>query len=149
MQAAGVYTGLFFADTSCLCAVDVVNVTGIDSFKKKPKTLWKMQPLLAGAGLYEPSTFQAEAQPFRRITTEEIIRLITKCLKVMEVEKEKKGSKTMLFRHMAVGILGYLAVNEGEMATLNKHVERATAIRGHYKFMHAAVRIIVKATLTG
>lgn len=43
-----------------------------------------------------------------------------------------------------------VAVNEGVilplMATLNKHVERATAIRGHYKFMHAAVRIIMKAT---
>ena len=114
MQAAGVYTGSFFADTSCLCAVDVAHVSGIDSFQKKPKTLWKMQPLLAGAGLYEPSTFQAQAQPFRHITTEDLIRLITKCLKEMEVEQEKKGSKTMLFRHMAVGILGYLA---GERCT--------------------------------
>ncbi|DBB07186.1 TPA: hypothetical protein ACH3X1_011753 [Trebouxia sp. C0004] len=69
----------------------------------------------------------------------------------MEVEKEKKGSKTMLFRHMAVGRLGYLAglvlvaFNEEEMTTLSKHVDKATALRGHYKFKHAAVRIIMKA----
>ncbi|DBB07187.1 TPA: hypothetical protein ACH3X1_011754 [Trebouxia sp. C0004] len=30
--------------------VDVADVSGIDSIEKKPKTLWKMQPLLAGAG---------------------------------------------------------------------------------------------------
>ena len=31
------------------------------------------------------------------------------------------------------------------MTTLSKHVDKATAIRGHYKFKHAAVRIIMKA----
>lgn len=39
-----------------------------------------------------------------------------------------------------------VAVDEGKMATLSKHVARATANRGHYKFRHAAVRIITKAT---
>lgn len=37
------------------------------------------------------------------------------------------------------------AVKEEEMTTLSKHVDKATAIRGHYKFKHAAVRIIMKA----
>lgn len=94
---------------SCLCAVDVADVKDLDNFEKKPKTLWKMQPLLAGASLYEPDPFQAQAQPFERIITEDLIRLITKCLVAMEIADEKKGSKTMLFRHMAIGFLGYLA----------------------------------------
>lgn len=97
------------ANIACLCAVDVADVKDLDEFEKKPKTLWKMQPLLAGAGLYESDTFQAQAQPFRRITTEDLIRLITKCLVAMKIANEKKGSKTMLFRHMAIGFLGYLA----------------------------------------
>ena len=37
------------------------------------------------------------------------------------------------------------AVNEEDMTTLSKHVDKATAIRGHYKFKHAAVRILMKA----
>ncbi len=177
MQIAVVCIGSCLANSLCLCAVDVADVKDIDSFEKRPKTLWKKQPLLAGASLYETDTFQAQAQPFKRIITTDLIRLITKCLVAMEIANEKKGSKTMLFRHMAVGILGYLAgellcitlqnaasclnclfaklrctqglvlvaVNEEEMTTLSKHVERATAIRGHYKFKHAAVRIIMKA----
>ena len=32
------------------------------------------------------------------------------------------------------------------MTTLSKHVDKATAIRGHYKFKHAAVRIVMKAS---
>ena len=100
---------LRIANRSCMCAVEVVDVKGLGSFEKKPKTLWKKQPLLAGDGLYEPDTFQAHAQPFRRTTTEDLIRLITKCLVAMEIANEKKGSKTMLFRHMAIGFLGYLA----------------------------------------
>lgn len=31
------------------------------------------------------------------------------------------------------------AVNEEGMTTLSKHVDKATVIRGHYKFKHAAV----------
>ena len=31
------------------------------------------------------------------------------------------------------------------MTTLSKHVDKATAIKGHYKFKHAAIRIIMKA----
>ena len=100
---------LHIANISCLCAVEVADVKDLDGFEKKPKTLWKMQPLLAGDGLYELGTFQAQAQPFRRITTEDLIRLITKCLVAMEIANEKKRSKTMLFRHMAIGFLGYLA----------------------------------------
>ncbi len=98
----------------------VVDVSDIESFEKTPKTLWKMQPLLAGAGLYEPDAFQAHAQPFKRIITEDLIQLITKCVKEMEIEKEKKGSKTMLFRHMAVGILGYLA---GKLYALHCNIQ--------------------------
>lgn len=100
---------LRIANISCMCAVDVTDVKDLDNFEKKPKTLWKMQPLLAGAGLYEPDMFQAQAQPFERIITEDLIRLITKCLAAMGIANEKKGSKTMLFRHMAIGFLGYLA----------------------------------------
>ena len=73
MQVAGVCIGSFLDNSSCLCAVYVVDVSGIDSFEKAPKTLWKMQPLLAGAGLYEPDPFQAQARPFRRIITEDLI----------------------------------------------------------------------------
>ena len=51
MQVAGMCIGSFLANSSCPCAMDVVDVSGIDSFEKTPKTLWKMQPLLAGAGL--------------------------------------------------------------------------------------------------
>ncbi len=94
----------------------VVDVSDIESFEKTPKTLWKMQPLLTGAGLYEPDAFQAQAQPFKCLITEDLIRLITKCLHAMMLAEEKKGSKTMLFRHMAVGILGYLA---GELYVLH------------------------------
>ena len=98
-----------------MCAVDVTDVKDLDNFEKKPKTLWKMQPLPAGDGLYKPDKLQAQAQPFKRIITEDLIRLITKLLVAMEIANEKKGSKTMLFRHMAIGFLGYLA---GELSCI-------------------------------
>ena len=100
---------LRIANISRLCAVDVTVVKDLGSFQEEPKTLWQMQPLLAGAGLYEPDNLNAKAQPFKRIITEDLIRLITKLLVAMEIANEKKGSKTMLFRHMAIGFLGYLA----------------------------------------
>ena len=61
-------------------------------------------------------TFEAQAQPFRRIVTDDLGRLISRCLNAMKIAEEKKGSKTMLFRHIAICILGYLA---GELYALH------------------------------
>lgn len=82
MPAVCMCIGSFLANSSCPCAVDVVDVSNIDSFEKTPKILWKKEEDLM-------------------------------CFKAMKVAKEKKGSKTTMFRRMAF----YMGCIAGELYT--------------------------------
>ena len=74
----------------------------------EPKIKWRMNPVLAGAGLYEADDFEATCNPYSRIETNQLGKLITECLKDQGLAVSKKGKRTLLIRHSAIGFLALL-----------------------------------------
>lgn len=74
----------------------------------EPKVKWRMNPVLAGAGLYEADDFEATCNPYSRIETNQLGKLMTECLKDQGLAASKKGKRTLLIRHSAIGFLALL-----------------------------------------
>lgn len=141
--------------------------------KRVPKRKYWMVPLLSGAPLLQTDNTESQRTPYRRISTDFMIRIITKALNALSIAHSKQGKKTTLLRNAAIGLLmmcggtlrpllkeevslpsaldtSYLtdvlhAATEEEVESISKHVKDATALRGHYRFKHPEVVTIMKA----
>ena len=83
----------------------------------KPKIKWRMNPVLAGSGLHEADDLDATCNPYSRVETNQLGKLITECLKDQGLAINKQGKKTLLIRHIAIGFLALLG---GKYTALSK-----------------------------
>lgn len=156
-----------------MCAVDIKRRVARTKKKRVPKLKYRMVPLLSGAPLLQTDDTESQQTPDRRVSTDVMIRIITKALNDLSIAHTKQGKKTTLLRNAAIGLLmlcgGTLrpllkeevslpsaldtscltdvlhAATEEQVESISKHVKDATALRGHYRFRHAEVETIMKA----
>ena len=64
-----------------------------------------MVPLLSGTPLLQTDEIESQHTPYRRVSTEMMIRIITKALDALRIAHSKQGKKTTLLRNAAIGLL--------------------------------------------
>ena len=86
-------------------AVVIKQRTALTKKKKVSKTKYKMVPLLSGSPLLQTDNIESQHTPYSRVSTEIMIRLITKALNALSIAHSKQGKKTTLLRNAAIGLL--------------------------------------------
>ena len=84
------------------------------------KVLYRMVPLLSASELLETHVEDKQMQPFRRVDTEFVGKLIGKGLRAQGIEEQKKGKKTNLIRDSYIDMLN-LKGGELQPPMLNLH----------------------------
>ena len=106
---------------SVLSAVPVVE--GMTEHMRKArfaeKVKYRMAPLLSASVLLETDPLEMQAQPFRRVTTEDMIDIIAKALRHLGIAHQKRGKKTNLIRDSFIAVLNLLG---GEQSLCSLYV---------------------------
>lgn len=82
----------------CVHAASTVRANEDEKLVRERVPLWKLQPLMSASGLWQTNATERSTNPYKHTSTDKLIEIMTKLLKVMHKDEQHVGRKTLLWR---------------------------------------------------